>query len=37
MHFPNDRLRAAGYRFRFGMANAQAMALKALGSERTDS
>jgi nucleoside-diphosphate-sugar epimerase len=34
MRFPNDRLRAAGYSFRFGMANAQAMALNALEAER---
>lgn len=30
MRFPNDRLRAAGYRPRFGMAKAHAMALEAL-------
>lgn len=31
MRFPNDRLRAAGFRFRFGMAYAHAAALAALG------
>ncbi len=33
MRFPNDRLRAAGYRFRFGMAHANARALEALRNE----
>jgi nucleoside-diphosphate-sugar epimerase len=30
MRFPSDRLRAAGYRIRFGMAHANAIALEAL-------
>jgi nucleoside-diphosphate-sugar epimerase len=30
MRFPNDRLRAAGYRHRFGMAHANAVALESL-------
>jgi choline dehydrogenase-like flavoprotein/nucleoside-diphosphate-sugar epimerase len=30
MRFPNDRLRAAGYCFRFGMAQAEALALETL-------
>lgn len=34
MRFPNDRLRAAGYRLRFGMAYANAVALKALQPEK---
>jgi hypothetical protein len=33
MRFPNARLRTAGYRFRFGMAAAHAMALEALRRE----
>lgn len=33
MRFPNDRLRAAGYRIRFGMAQAQAIALEMLRKE----
>jgi nucleoside-diphosphate-sugar epimerase/choline dehydrogenase-like flavoprotein len=33
MRFPNDRLRAAGYRHRFGLARAHALALEAIGSE----
>ncbi|MCJ2082820.1 GMC family oxidoreductase [Methylobacterium sp. J-090] len=33
MRFPNDRLRAAGYRFRFGMAKAQNLAVAALRDE----
>ena len=33
MRFPNDRLRAAGYRIRFGMAQAQAVALDRLRKE----
>jgi choline dehydrogenase-like flavoprotein/nucleoside-diphosphate-sugar epimerase len=32
MRFPNDRLRAAGYRPRFGMAKAHALALEVLRS-----
>lgn len=34
MRFPNDRLRAAGYRIRFGMAQAQAIALDKLRIEK---
>jgi choline dehydrogenase-like flavoprotein/nucleoside-diphosphate-sugar epimerase len=33
MHFPNDRLRAAGYRLRFGMAHAHAAALETIRNE----
>jgi nucleoside-diphosphate-sugar epimerase len=33
MYFPNDRLRAAGYRIRFGMGQAQAVALETLRKE----
>jgi len=33
MRFPNDRLRAAGYRPRFGMAQAHALALEAIRNE----
>jgi choline dehydrogenase-like flavoprotein/nucleoside-diphosphate-sugar epimerase len=33
MRFPNDRLRAAGYRPRFGMARAHAVALETLRNE----
>jgi len=35
MRFPNERLLAAGYRFRFGMAHAHAAALAALRDEAT--
>jgi nucleoside-diphosphate-sugar epimerase len=34
MHFPSDRIRAAGSRIRYGMAQAQAIALQALRKER---
>jgi nucleoside-diphosphate-sugar epimerase len=34
MRFPSDRLRAAGYRLRFGMAHAQAVALDQLRNEK---
>jgi nucleoside-diphosphate-sugar epimerase len=30
MYFPNDRIKAAGYRIRYGMAQAQALALERL-------
>jgi hypothetical protein len=33
MRFPNDRLTAAGYRFRFGMAKAQAIALEEIRNQ----
>jgi nucleoside-diphosphate-sugar epimerase len=33
MRFPNDRLRAAGYRPRFGMAHAHAVALETIRNE----
>jgi choline dehydrogenase-like flavoprotein/nucleoside-diphosphate-sugar epimerase len=33
MRFPNDRLRAAGYRLRFGMAHAHSVALETLRNE----
>ena len=33
MRFPNDRLRRAGYRFRFGMAEAHRAALEVLAAE----
>ena len=33
MRFPNDRLRAAGYRPRFGMAQAHAIALETIRKE----
>ena len=33
MRFPNDRLRAAGYRLRFGMAHAHAVALQTIQNE----
>jgi choline dehydrogenase-like flavoprotein/nucleoside-diphosphate-sugar epimerase len=33
MRFPNDRLRAAGYRLRFGMAHAHAVALETIRNE----
>jgi len=33
MRFPNDRLRAAGYRPRFGMAQAHALALETIRTE----
>jgi nucleoside-diphosphate-sugar epimerase len=33
MRFPNDRLRAAGYRHRFGLERAHALALEAIRSE----
>jgi nucleoside-diphosphate-sugar epimerase/choline dehydrogenase-like flavoprotein len=33
MRFPNDRLRAAGYRLRFGMAQAHSVALETLRNE----
>ena len=34
MRFPSDRLRAAGYTPRFGMAHAQALALQEISNER---
>ena len=36
MHFPNDRLRSAGYQLRFGMAQAQSFALDLLREEAVD-
>jgi hypothetical protein len=33
LRFPNDRLREAGYRPRFGMAHAHAVALETIRNE----
>jgi hypothetical protein len=33
MRFPNDRLRNAGYRFRFGLSHLEKLALERLSSE----